>query len=900
MWKISSFSFIEWFRNLNLHTKIQITIFSISTVIQALLAFTSYYQGRALLEQKSFELLQSVTENRKDNIQAYFSDIQRQISSLAQDPSIINAVQEFDLAYQTLSEIEGNSPLYVKALASVNTYYKEKYIPDLKYYSLNNINPNRFVISKSNSYLLQYFYIANNPNPTGYKSRLLKIESSEKIDYDQVHQKYHPFLKEYIQTMGFSDLYLMDLEGNIVYSVSKHVDFSTNLVTGPFRNSNLARIYRSAQKNTKKGAIKFADYEHYYPDYYQPASFVATPIYQGNQIIGTLAFRIPYDRVDNIISSNKNWEENGLYTSGEVGIIGQDFKVRNNTRSFLTNPLNYYTSLKNNQVDSVIVERIRRLQTTILLRGKRDPSVLNALNGKSGQSITKDYRGNEVLDVYTYLDVYNTRWAIITEIDATEIFAAVFDFRNQLIRISIFIFIAQTLLGYLLARGLSRPMLKIRNNIKTLSTGKLPKISSKQYQDELGDINVALRDLVENTKRVSSFAENIGQENYDYEFTARGESDVIGNSLLQMRDSLKKNADERFQRNWVNSGRALFNEILRVQSDNLTILSQELIKNFVKYLNANQGAFFYYQEETNKLELLSTYAYDRLKFIKKELNPGEEIVGQVFQETQTLYLKEIPEDYGKISSGLGQAQPKTLLFLPIKTENKIYGVIELASFQEFKDFEIEFLESIAENIATTLNVVTSSEKTISLLEESRQKSKQLMESEKSLLTKLNELEETKSNLEKNSQKMKENEEILKNAFKKMKEQETFLKENLEELERVRTEMQEKQEEVEKAKEELEKKNRKMRSNRAILREAFSKLRQQEEQMSLNIEGHKNLQVRMKNKITQLEEEKEILEQQNQAHTLTEKELRSMLLTKIEEVNTLKEKLTENTSNGQVK
>ena len=125
----------------------------------------------------------------------------------------------------------------------------------------------------------------------------------------------------------------------------------------------------------------------------------------------------------------------------------------------------------------------------------------------------------------------------------------------------------------------------------------------------------------------------------------------------------------------------------------------------MNYVNANQGGFFVYNDQNQApgyLELIGCYAYERKKHLEKQIMPGEGLLGQVFLEGETTCLTEIPNDYISIRSGLGGANPKSLLLVPLNTDDKTEGVLELASFREFACYEIELIEKVAVMVAAHL------------------------------------------------------------------------------------------------------------------------------------------------------------------------------------------------------
>ena len=405
----------------------------------------------------------------------------------------------------------------------------------------------------------------------------------------------------------------------------------------------------------------------------------------------------------------------------------------------VVDPLGYHTDLLANQVDSNQVKRIKRLNTTILLRKRKSQSIINALSGKAGREEAVDFLGNTVLDVYRPLKVFDTEWAIVTEVDSKEVFSDVTTLRIQLFRVSMGLFLFIIVLGYFVANSLSAPMRRIQKEITMLSQGEFPDKIEQTHQDELGKIQAALNSLIDNMQNVAGFAKDIGRGNFNYEFNAKGDQDILGNSLLQMRDNLRKISEDEKQRNWVNTGISIFGEILRNNSDNLQILTEKIISELVRYLKANQGAIFIWQEEIEKLKLASTYAYDKFKYLDKAISPGEGLSGQAFIEKSTIYLKEIPEDYSDIGSGLGHASPKCILIVPVMVNQQIFGVIELAAFEFLIQYEINFVEAVCEDLATTISAIKVNTETKKLLEESQLVTEQLRKQEEEMRKSFEEL-----------------------------------------------------------------------------------------------------------------------------------------------------------------
>ncbi len=311
-----------------------------------------------------------------------------------------------------------------------------------------------------------------------------------------------------------------------------------------------------------------------------------------------------------------------------------------------------------------------------------------------------------------------------------------------------------TIVIWYIARNITSPIIRVTEILKSLAKGQINKslMMKVDSKDEVGEMTAALNTSIEGLNEKAEFANQIGTGKVDCELNLLSNEDHLGQSLINMRNSLlkarseeEKRKEEDGKRRWINEGLAKFAEILRKNNDEIKILANDVIKNLVNYLNANQGGLFILNEEEKSIvmyDLLAAFAYDREKHLKKQIELGEGLVGTCAAEKNTIYLTEIPEDYMQITSGLGDANPKSLLLVPLKTENDILGIIEIASFHKIKKHEIEFTEMVAQSIASTLKAVRINTTTSQLLEQSQQQAEEMAAQEEEMRQNMEELQAT--------------------------------------------------------------------------------------------------------------------------------------------------------------
>src|SRR5690554_406137 len=266
------------------------------------------------------------------------------------------------------------------------------------------------------------------------------------------------------------------------------------------------------------------------------------------------------------------------------------------------------------------------------------------------------------------------------------------------------------------------------------------------------------------TKMVLSFIENLRQDKLEEPLDDDDKEDSLTNALINLREYMIKSKHEQErrrieeeQRNWVTHGLAQFGEILRRSSDNLEELSYEILRYLISYMKVNQGGVFFVNTSKSGekyFEMTSCIAFDRRKYADKKVNWGEGLLGRCGLEKETIYLTDVPHDYIHITSGLGGANPGTILLVPLKTNDELYGVIELASFQKLQPFEIELVEKSAESIASTIAMVRNNIQTNKLLRETQIQAEKMSQQEEELRQNLEEMRATQEESDRRETELK--------------------------------------------------------------------------------------------------------------------------------------------------
>jgi PAS domain-containing protein len=315
----------------------------------------------------------------------------------------------------------------------------------------------------------------------------------------------------------------------------------------------------------------------------------------------------------------------------------------------------------------------------------------------------------------------------------------------SVLSISLLVAFLGILLGYAVVVNLQKSISLPTRIMKRLAIGELP-ARITEPQDEFKTITQASNQLVEILRKAGDFAVEIGEGNLQSNFSPISDKDILGNSLVQMREKLKAVSEEDKRRSWATEGYALLGDIVRKNSHDIQILCDQVLTALIEYVGAIQGGVFVYKETEKEryLEMKACYAYGRKKYLQKKIQIHEDyaeaLIGQAYLEQEKIYMTHLPAGYTEITSGLGDTTPSALLITPLKTAQRIEGVMEVASLKPLEKHEIEFVERISETIAIAIASAWANMQNVLLLHDTQSQSETMRQQEVVLRQKLIELQ----------------------------------------------------------------------------------------------------------------------------------------------------------------
>lgn len=340
------------------------------------------------------------------------------------------------------------------------------------------------------------------------------------------------------------------------------------------------------------------------------------------------------------------------------------------------------------------------------------------------------------------------------------------------------LFLGGVLLTFVLAsvqlRGATHFVNALESRLSSLARGEHPESMPEGRTPMTLGLSRAVNTLINWLTRTTEFTQAIGEKELDAAYEPLGEQDALGQALLAMRERLREQQQETARqkseesiRNWTNSSLADFSKTLREHGSNMEELSMAVLQQLVHHLGAVEGGFYISRRSPTGEEVLSlsaAFAYGRQKFLSQEIKLGEGLVGTCAQERQYIYMTEIPADYCTITSGIGETPPRALLLLPLKNEEHLYGVIELASLRAFAPHEIAFAQMLSESIAMTLMSTQSTQRMAELFKESQLQREQVREQEEQMRQNLEEMRATQEEMERKTEKVAQLEGAVNECF----------------------------------------------------------------------------------------------------------------------------------------
>ncbi|NCC50817.1 MAG: methyl-accepting chemotaxis protein [Spartobacteria bacterium] len=513
---------MKW-NDISLKIKLVGLFLVLSLVPLILLSALTYSRASRALERQTFAQLTSIRETKGRQIEDYFDQIQKQLITLSEDVMIADFAVALKDAFRKMEENVTDEE-YKKMEQTVRQYYQDEFLPRLNKNLKQPKAITEFWPADRETIILQYYYLAHNRNATGEKHKL--DNANDGSVYSGLHQKYHPVIRDFLEKFGYYDIFLADPDtGHIFYTVFKEVDYTTSLLSGPYKNTNFAEAFKEAVAAGRAGQKDFVvirDFEPYDPSYSAPAAFTASPVFddQGS-FVAVLLFQMPVDNINAIMTGNEGWRKDGLGESGESYLVGPDQRMRSISRFLIEDADGFFKMLRDIDYDESLIEGMEKIGTTIGLMQIETEAAQAALKGDIDTRIIEDYRDIPVLSSFKQLDIDGLEYALLSEIDSSEAFAAIGQLRTTTLIVVLATALVVALVSWLLALSIVGPVNKTVLMLKDISEGdgdltKQLETSNDEigtmatyFNAFVGKLRAIIQEVSESTNAVSASSEQL-------------------------------------------------------------------------------------------------------------------------------------------------------------------------------------------------------------------------------------------------------------------------------------------------------------------------------------------------------------------------------------------------------
>jgi len=462
---------MEWLIIMKLQSKLLLSTSSLTVVF---VIISCLILGRLIVMESETLLLEN-TENQlvsnrnqvAKQVENYFSVIKGQVETSSTNLMYVDAMRQFNQAFFARS-------LPTSLDASLETYYQSAFSDEFINKNPGELPPINKMLStlSERTKAFQDTFISNNPASLGSKDELVSI--NEASAYASAHQKFHPAIRQFQQTFGFYDVFLVEpTTGHIVYSVFKELDFATSLNDGPYADTGIGKAFKGAlaAKDTF-----LTDFSAYLPSFNAQASFIAHPIMENSTVIGVLIFQLPIDRLNNIMTHDEDWLHSGLGESGETYLVADDGLMRSDARFLIENKADYLKTMKAIGLSDEVVQQMQAKETSMGLQPIDTEGSRAIIAGQKGVAVYEDYRGIRVASAYQPLDIDGIKWGVLSEMDESEALhlARLIEKKtiSSLISLTIVSLLVAGLVSWLVARAITAPIREMMKAVNTLSSGQ--------------------------------------------------------------------------------------------------------------------------------------------------------------------------------------------------------------------------------------------------------------------------------------------------------------------------------------------------------------------------------------------------------------------------------------------
>jgi class 3 adenylate cyclase len=475
----------------SIQSKILVLLLASSLTSLVAICAVEYISGRRALLPAASERMIELRESQKRAMEMLFADLTNSLIVYSGSLTAVEAVQAFTASFDQLA----NAPIDPAQQQSLVSFYKDKLIKPIQQETGENLSVAAVLPDSNAGKYLQVHYTV-----PSFGTKAVLDDAGDGSAWSEANAHFNNYFREIATRFEYRDAMLLDTRGNVVYTVNKGPALGTNILTGPYRASNLRGAYEKAMASDSVDFVWITDFQPFQAALGAPIAWLVSPIGAAGKAAGVLALPLPISKVNRIMTADKQWKAAGMGDTAETYLAGPDKLMRSDSRMFLEDPEKYRRDAEAAGTPPDIVDQAIRWHGTTLVQPVETTAVRAAQRGQAGTVIDTSYLGQRELAAYAPLHVPNSdlRWSILATRDSAEAFDRIESFTRTLVLTTAALVFIICVVAMLIARLFVGPVRRLQNGAQEISAGNYDVTIPVTTRDEIGDLTVAFNEMSRN------------------------------------------------------------------------------------------------------------------------------------------------------------------------------------------------------------------------------------------------------------------------------------------------------------------------------------------------------------------------------------------------------------------
>ncbi|MBY0443012.1 MAG: HAMP domain-containing protein [Mycobacteriaceae bacterium] len=476
-----------------IQSKLLVMLLVCSIMSVSVVGVIGFQAGRTGLRDGVAERLVELCQLQKRAVESLFADLTNSLIGYSHGFTAVDAVKSFAAGFDQLS----NATINPDQRQAIVNYYTKEVIAPIERITGTELDIKALLPSSPAQNYLQAYYTASLTSQNGLSALDGAGDGSA---WSAANIRFNDFFRMMITRFNYKDVLLLDAQGDVVYTAMKGPELGTNILTGPYRESNLRDAYLKALGSNAVDFVWITDFQLYQPQRDMPTAWLVAPLGANGRPDGVIALPLPITKINSIMTADEHWTATGMGATTETYLAGPDNLMRSVSRLFLENPQEYQREAVAAGTAPDVVEKAIRLGGTTLVQPVPSAGLRAAQRGQTGVINDTDYLGHQELEAYAPLAVPNSdlHWSILATREDSAAFAHIESFSRTLVLAIVAMILVICVASMLLAQLVLRPIRRLEAGTQKISSGDYQVSIPVVSRDEFGDLTAAFNEMSRN------------------------------------------------------------------------------------------------------------------------------------------------------------------------------------------------------------------------------------------------------------------------------------------------------------------------------------------------------------------------------------------------------------------